>query len=78
MHIIYSLVDNADPTGGVFLVRANGTATRVDTYKTNKPNQQLFVVPATLTAGTYRLEVRSKAKESMQIKGQLAATLTVA
>jgi len=71
--------DPADLTQGVFLVRSNGTTTRVDTYKTNKPSEQLFVVPAALTAGTYRLEVRSKLKDSNQLKtGQLAATLTVA
>ena len=63
----------------MFLVRTNGTTTHVDTYKTNKPSEQLFVVPALLTAGTYRLEVRSKSKGSDVLRtGALAATLTVA
>lgn len=71
--------DPADPTQGVFLVRSNGTTIRVDTYKTNKPSEQLFVVPAALTAGTYRLEVRSKNQGSSVLRtAALAATLTVA
>ena len=66
-------------SGGVFLVRSNRTTTRVDTYKTNKPSQHLFMVPVTLTAGTYRLEVRSKLRGSDNLRTwTLAATLTVA
>lgn len=50
-----------------------------DTYKTNKPSEQLFVVPAALTAGTYRLEVRSKNQGSSVLRtAALAAALTVA
>ena len=50
-----------------------------DTYKTNKPSEQLFVVPAALTAGTYRLEVRTKTKGSNVLKtAALGAALTVA
>lgn len=70
--------DPADPTQGVFLVRSNGTITRVDTYKTNKPSEQLFVVPAALTAGTYRLEVRSKLRGSDNLRTGTLAALTVA
>lgn len=71
--------DPADPTQGVFFVRSNGTTTRVEDYKTNKPSEQLFAVPAALTAGTYRLEVRSKGKDSTLLKtAALATALTVA
>ncbi len=71
--------DLADPTQGLFLVKSTGAATRIEKVKTNKPSQQLFIVPATLGAGTYRLEVRSKIKGSTQLKtAALPASLTVA
>jgi len=76
-------LDPADPDQGVFLTKTTGagtsTATRVARVMTNKPSEQLFVVPTTLTAGTYRLEVRTKVKGSTQLKtATLGATLTVA
>ena len=69
----------ADPDQGLFLVKSTGAATRVAKIMTNKPSEQLFGVPATLAAGTYRLEVRTKVKGSSQLKtATLGAALTVA
>ena len=72
--------DPADPDQGLWLVNtATGTATRITKVLTNKPSEQLFGVPATLAAGTYRLEVRVKGKGSTQLKtATLNATLSVA
>ena len=72
-------LDPADPTQGVFLVKSTGAATRVERVLTNKPSEQLFGVPATLSAGTYQLEVRTKVKGSSQLKtAALGPALTVA
>lgn len=61
-------VDAADPDQGIFLVNSTGAATRVTKVMTNKPSEQLFMVPATLAAGTYQVEVRTKIKGSSQLK----------
>ena len=71
--------DLSDPDQGLYLVKSTGTATRVEKVMTNKPGELLFKVPATLGAGTYRLEVRTKHKNSTQLKtAALSADLTVA
>ena len=71
--------DPSDPDQGLFLVKSTGPATRITKVMTNKPSQQLFMVPATLAAGTYRLEVRTKTKGSNVLKtAALGAALTVA
>ncbi|MDO7873231.1 DNA-binding domain-containing protein [Hymenobacter sp. ASUV-10] len=53
--------DPADLDQGLFFVKTTGSSApvRVERVKKNAPSEQLFVVPGTLTAGTYRLEVRS-------------------
>ena len=71
--------DPADPAQGVFLVKSTGAETRITNVKDNKPSAQLLLLPANLTAGTYRLEVRTKIKGSTQLKtATLGAPLTVA
>ena len=60
--------DPADAAQGLYFVAANGTATKVAKVKTNTPAELLFVVPATLTAGSYRLEVRAKYKGSDNLR----------
>ncbi|MCR5887922.1 DUF4469 domain-containing protein [Hymenobacter sp. J193] len=72
--------DLDDATQGLFFVKSTGGApVRVTKVKKNLPSEQLFVVPATLTAGSYRLEVRSKGKASTQLKtATLDAVLTIA
>ena len=71
--------DPSDPDQGLYLISATGTATRITQVFTNKPAQLLFMMPATLAAGTYRLEVRTKTKGSNVLKtAALGAALTVA
>jgi hypothetical protein len=56
--------DPTDPDQGLFFVKTTGSSApvRVERVKKNTPSEQLFAVPATITAGGYRLEVRSKVK----------------
>lgn len=61
-------VDLADPQQGVFLVAANGTATRVDELHDNLPAEFLFTVPEGLAAGTYQLEVRTRYRSGSELK----------
>ncbi len=61
-------VDMADPQQGVFLVAANGTATRVDDLHDNLPAELLFTVPEGLPAGVYRLEVRTRYRSGSELK----------
>lgn len=60
--------DLADPEQGVFLVDEAGQAHRIEKVKTNKPREQLFVLPANLRAGTYRLEVRVRYEGSQNLR----------
>ncbi len=74
--------DEADPSQGVFFINtSSNTETRVTTKMLkNKPAELIFVIPssANLSAGTYRLEVRSVINNSPGIrKGILADELTV-
>jgi hypothetical protein len=70
-----------DPTAGdqgIFFVAGDGTATRVEVVGRNKPTELIFTVPASLTSGTYRLEVRAVVHGSSESRtGALDAPLTV-
>ena len=71
--------DPADPQQGIFLVAGDGTVTRVARVLTNLPSEQLFLVPAPLAPGLYHLEVRTRVRNSADLKaGRLAEALTVA
>ncbi|WP_035562631.1 DNA-binding domain-containing protein [Hymenobacter sp. IS2118] len=72
--------DLTDLTQGLFFLKTTGgTPVRVVKVKKNTPSEQLFLVPAALTAGTYRLEVRMKGKGSTLLKTvALGEVLTVA
>lgn len=71
--------DPTDADQGLFLVSGTGTATRVTKVLTNKPSELLFIVPPTLGAGTYKVEVRAKPKGSKQLRtATLGTALTVA
>jgi hypothetical protein len=48
-----------DETQGIFFIAENGTETRVDNIIKNFPSELMFIVPATLTSGTFAIEVRS-------------------
>lgn len=68
---------------GVFFVPTGGGAAiviPVANVQKNKPAQLVFLLPAAaaLPPGTYRLEVRARQKDSVQLRsGRLDATLTV-
>ncbi|MBS2213940.1 DUF4469 domain-containing protein, partial [Carboxylicivirga mesophila] len=47
-----------DETQGIFFIAGDGTETRVDNIIKNFPSELMFIVPATLTSGTYAIEVR--------------------
>lgn len=71
-------IDEADTLQGVFLIAADGTATRAITYVRNMPSNLIFMIPAGLVAGEYELEVRANAKNSKETrKGVLITPLTV-
>ena len=64
------------PEQGIYLV--NGTqTTKVETFVTNRPSELVFVLPATLAAGDYTLEVRGEIN-SVTRTGALEAALKVA
>ena len=65
--------------GLYFLPVALGAETKVDTVQRNKPAQVVFLVPAGLVAGQYRLEVRVRISGGTELRtGRLDAVLTVA
>jgi hypothetical protein len=51
--------DPTDSQQGLFFIAADGPETRVDKVGRNKPAELIFGIPASLTAGSYKLEVRS-------------------
>lgn len=52
-------LDPADLNQGIFLIAEDGTETRVSVYVTNTNGKQIFQIPADLTAGNYKLELRA-------------------
>lgn len=62
---------------GIFLVAADDTLTKVDSYIRNKPSEVIFMVPEGLATGQYQLQVRSRLEgKSMRI-GELDFELSV-
>lgn len=75
---VFLKFDPTDEAQGVFFIQ-DGTATRVTQVGRNKPGELLFVVPDSLTAGDYTLEVRTSLSTPDDLKrGRLSHTLTVA
>jgi hypothetical protein len=67
-----------DTQQGVFLIAANGTETRVARVLTNKPSELLFLVPASLVTGQYRVVVRAKLAGGLALRsGELGSPLVV-
>ncbi len=67
-----------DPQQGVFFIDSAGAATRVDMIVRNKPGELNFLIPATLAAGAYTLEVRALLSRTTQLRtGLLPHTLQV-
>ncbi len=70
--------DPAQADEGVFFVATAGGETKVSTIQKNKPSQSVFLVPATLVAGTYNLEVRARVGGGTELRtGRLDAVVTV-
>ncbi|WP_109832459.1 DNA-binding domain-containing protein [Reichenbachiella versicolor] len=71
-------IDPSDAEQGVFMIATNGTATKADTIVRNKPSNVIFMIPGSLTAGEYRLEVRARLKGRKELKiGALSSPLQV-
>ncbi|MCC2545929.1 DUF4469 domain-containing protein [Hymenobacter sp. BT175] len=70
--------DDTDVTQGLFLVATDGTETYLTRLLTNKPSELLFMVPATLANGQYRLVVRAKPFGNQSLRtGELGSLLTI-
>ncbi len=70
--------DPAQADEGVYFVATAGGETKVATVQKNKPAQVVFLVPATLVAGTYNLEVRARIGGGTELRiGRLDPVLTV-
>jgi hypothetical protein len=67
--------DPADPEQGIFFI--NGSATRVDMIGKNSASELMFMIPAELIPGEYRLEVRSALHNTKLFTGVLKEPLTV-
>lgn len=77
----YLKFEEADVAQGVFFEKkSTGELVRVSTeFMRNMPGELLFVIPDTLTAGTYRVEVRTILPQGKSVqKGVLKVDLTVA
>lgn len=70
--------DPADAEQGIFFVAEDGTETKVDLVGRNMPADLMFMVPESLTAGTYTLEVRAVLRNRDDLRvGALEDPLTV-
>jgi hypothetical protein len=72
--------DQDDPAQGIFFVAADGSETRVESLAWNGSHKHIFLVPATLSAGEYELQVRAawnSAGDDVR-SGALLEKLTVA
>ncbi len=71
--------DPSDPAQGIFFIAEDGTETRVTVVGRNKPGDLMFLVPASLAAGEYTLEVRAIFRKTTDLRvGRLDEVLTVA
>jgi len=71
--------DPADADQGIFFIAADSTETQVAIVGRNKPAGLMFMVPDTLTAGNYTVEVRAILPNRSDLRvGALNDPLTVA
>jgi hypothetical protein len=70
--------DPTDEAQGIFFVAEDGTETKVAVVGRNKPAELIFMVPDSLTAGQYTLEVRAvlPMRDDLRV-GVLDASLVV-
>lgn len=70
--------DPLDATQGVFFVATNGTATKATAFATISPSTLVFLIPSTLVAGDYVVQVRAIPNGNKSLKeGRIPAPLTV-
>ena len=70
--------DAAQADEGIYFVATAGGETKVTVVQKNKPAQDVFIVPAGLLPGTYNIEVRSRQRDSAELRiGRLDPVLTV-
>ena len=70
--------DDAQADEGIYFVATAGGETKVTVVQKNKPSQLVFIVPATLIAGTYNIEVRTRQRDAAELRiGRLDPVLTV-
>ena len=67
----------ADPQQGLFFLGTDGSTTRVAVVAKNTPRELIYLVPAELVAGQYRLELRAVFDQNDLRSNLLGATLTV-
>jgi len=60
--------DEEDNTQGIFFIAADGAETRVSNMIKNKPSELMFLVPDSLTTGTFQLELRTIFHHSKAMK----------
>lgn len=72
--------DTAQADEGIFFLATAGGETKVATaaVQTNKPGKVIFLIPATLIAGTYNVEIRARVGGGTELRiGRLDPVLTV-
>lgn len=69
--------DPTDPTQGLFLIAADGSERRLPTDGVIQPSSIIFIIPADLASGAYRLEVRVRFNPEILSTGRLTDVLTL-
>jgi|SaaInl7_200m_RNA_FD_contig_31_2413020_length_980_multi_10_in_0_out_0_1 hypothetical protein len=70
--------DPVEADQGIFFIAADATETKVTIVGGNKPAELMFLIPDTLVAGDYTLEVRATIHDASDVRlGSLDAVLTV-
>lgn len=70
--------DDTQADEGIYFVATAGGETKVTVVQKNKPSQAVFIIPATLIAGTYNIEVRARVGGGTELRiGRLDPVLTV-
>lgn len=70
-------VDPDDPEQGIFFIAEDGETTRVEVIAKNVYSELIFLVPAGLSPGTYRLQVRALFNQSDLRADHLGRKLTI-
>jgi hypothetical protein len=60
--------DLADTTQGIFFINETGQDTRITTMIRQTPSDLIFMIPATLAAGNYFIEVRTIPKDNKDLR----------